>query len=101
MTEKMHGFVISSEYSLALEPKIVRDAIAFLDASKYLHLFTTRELASRLGRTQGRFNGFAAVRELSKYRYQNSSRRVFWGSRKTIAELKRRVKKLERRPTDC
>lgn len=89
--DALSGFTFAGEYMPANLSRLVLDVQKFLDTSPAKKLFTSDALAVAVGRTTGTLNQFTTRPALAAYRHTMTSRRVYWGSKATIKELKRRL----------
>lgn len=73
-----------------------RRVAVFLEASKDGAMFSTKELALQLGYTLMSFRNFSTAQELESYRarVRFPSIQTVWGSRRTIAALRKNKKVL-------
>jgi hypothetical protein len=74
-------------------PALVKKTIAHLDAMKFKEVVTTFELSSIIGVTVHALQCHATHPAVAAYRYQGKQSQVIWGSKRTIAELKRQMEK--------
>lgn len=73
-------------------PKSVMAATAFLDKLQASIVVTTRDLAMAVGVGPGTMRDYADHPKLSGYRHRTSAK-TYWGSPRTIAEVKRLLTK--------
>lgn len=80
------GFKVSPTVFNSRIPGGVKRSISVLDSLPFKELLTSEQLASKIGTVVLCDSAHPA---LADYRFILSSRRVLFGSKKTIAELKR------------
>lgn len=74
-------------------PPIITKVLTYLDSTKFGDLLTTFQLSQAVKYSTPSIQGVAAHPALAEYRFTQSSRAILWGSKRTIAELKKQLKK--------
>lgn len=74
-------------------PRLVVKIQAFLDSTKFQEVMTTFQLAQGTSYTPGTVRSEGAHPALELYRYKTPSGTILWGSKRTIAELRKQLKK--------
>lgn len=87
----LSGFTFVQSSAPGEAPAAVRAALEFLRGSPRLRLYGTEALASEIKRSVSLVRVFAKHPALSEYRYMTAQRRVYWGGKATIRELRKRL----------
>ena len=92
---KVNGFKAPAP-GVPISPR-VRKIIEILDALPFNELLTTMEVSTRLGLSlSGNYTNFPA---LADYR-EKVDNKLFWGNRKSIAELRKQLSEPEGTPDE-
>jgi len=74
-------------------PRTVSRIIEYLETVKAGELITTYQLAVALRLTTGTVQAICAHPALMPFRYSLQARRIVWGGKRTISELKKQLEK--------
>lgn len=84
------GFKIrSGEVNVSRIPHLTQRIIAFLDKSPFRELFTSKDLAARLGVRLDTMRDAGNHSAATEYKIVGKTNSLLWGSKKTIREFKR------------
>lgn len=87
---KLDGFTIRGGLiESGIASATARRAIAYLEKLPFKELIAAPKLAAELGVSLNYFRHIAPEVSLEPYRFNLRANRVFWGSKRTIVELKR------------